>query len=43
MLNKVPQVTVIDRALKEVRAWRATQTGSSEALKALISTIDAMK
>jgi hypothetical protein len=33
----------IDRALKEVRAWRATQAGSREALQALISTIDSMK
>ena len=33
----------IDSALKEVRAWRATQAGGSEALNALISTIDAMK
>src|SRR3979490_3118565 len=33
----------IDRALKEVRAWRATQASSSEALQALISTIDAVK
>jgi hypothetical protein len=33
----------IDRALKEVRAWSATQAGSREALQALISTIDSMK
>jgi hypothetical protein len=33
----------MDRALKEVRAWRATQERSAEALKALISTIDATK
>ncbi len=33
----------IDRALKEVRAWSATQVGSREALQALISTIDSMK
>jgi hypothetical protein len=33
----------IDRALKEVRAWGATQRASSEALQALISTIDSMK
>ena len=33
----------IDRALKEVRAWRATQAASSQALEALISTIDATK
>jgi hypothetical protein len=33
----------MDRALKEVRAWGATQAGSSEALQALISTIDSMK
>jgi hypothetical protein len=32
----------IDRALKEVRAWRATQASSSEALQALISTIDSI-
>ena len=33
----------IDRALKEVRAWSATQVGSRAALEALISTIDSMK
>lgn len=33
----------IDHALKEVRAWRATQAGSNEALKALIATIDNLK
>jgi hypothetical protein len=33
----------IDRALKEVRAWGATQAGSSEALRALISTIDSTR
>ncbi len=33
----------IDRALKEVRAWRATPAGSSEALQALIATIDNLK
>jgi hypothetical protein len=33
----------IDRALKEVRAWRATQEKCSEALQALISTIDSIK
>src|ERR1700676_751587 len=33
----------IDRALKEVRAWSATQAGSRETLQALISAIDSMK
>jgi hypothetical protein len=33
----------IDRALKELRAWGATQAGSREALRALISTIDSSK
>ena len=33
----------IDRALKEVRAWRTTQAASSEALQALLATIDAVK
>ena len=33
----------IDRALKEVRAWRATQADAGEALKALISKIDEIK
>lgn len=35
--------TAIDRALKEVRAWRATQAASKEALQALVATIDAAK
>ena len=33
----------VDVARKEVRAWGATQAGSSVALQALISTIDSMK
>jgi hypothetical protein len=33
----------IDRALKEVRAWRTTPAASSEVLQALISTIDGLK
>jgi hypothetical protein len=33
----------IDRALKEVRAWSATQAGSREALQALIATMDSIK
>lgn len=33
----------IDRALKEVRAWRATKESSNQALQALIATIDAAK
>lgn len=33
----------IDRALKEVRAWRATKESSNQALQALIATIDAVK
>jgi hypothetical protein len=33
----------VDRALKELRAWRSTQAGSREALQALIATIDSMK
>ena len=33
----------IDRALKELRAWTGTQAKSREALRALISTIDAAK
>src|ERR1700726_3735090 len=33
----------IDRALKEVRAWSATEAGSREALQALIATIDGLK
>lgn len=33
----------IDRALKEVRAWRATKESSTQALQALIATIDAVK
>lgn len=43
-LDKWQTVDVaIDHALKEVRAWRATPAGSSEALKALIATIDNLK
>jgi hypothetical protein len=33
----------IDHALKEVRAWRATPAASSEALRALVATIDNLK
>ncbi len=33
----------IDQALKEVRAWRATKESSSQALRALIAAIDAVK
>ncbi len=33
----------IDRALKEVRAWRTTPAASGEALQALIATIDTLK
>ncbi len=33
----------IDKALKEVRAWRATKESSSQALQALLATIDAVK
>lgn len=33
----------IDRALKEVRAWRTTPAASGATLQALIATIDAMK
>lgn len=33
----------IDRALKEVRAWRTSRASSSEVLQALISTIDGLK
>ncbi|MDP9167881.1 MAG: histidine kinase [Actinomycetota bacterium] len=33
----------IDRALKEVRAWRATPASSAEALNALIATLDTLK
>src|ERR1700687_1460676 len=33
----------IDRALKQVRAWRTTPAASSEVLQALISTIDGLK
>lgn len=33
----------IDRALKEVRAWRATKESSTQALQALIATVDAVK
>lgn len=33
----------IDRALKEVRAWRTTPVASGDALQALIATIDTLK
>ncbi len=33
----------IDRALREVRHWRAKQTDSREALEVLIATIDSLK
>lgn len=33
----------IDRALKEVRAWRATKESSSQALEALIATMNGVK
>ena len=33
----------IDKALKEVRAWRSNVISSSEALQALITTIDTLK